>query len=280
MASRSPVTLVRAKTYLAPDGTSQPVKGSVEHFYHFLLGYLLPVVAHHIDKPLEHLLLQDCGPIMTTILRSVMGEMSVSFEVGDFKAREPKVYLPPWDHGVQDIVHFGRAVDSLRKIAWQKLDCCGTGGFRSVNLLLKRAESLPFYRTGGGAEIPGYGVGRRSIRNIDSLSRWLKYAGVDFQLYVPGNHSIWCQIRTFQGANAISGIRGAEWANVAWCSQRPMLRIIDPVKTGQLVGFLKSLDADFELRSATQKRPRDSFFQLLWFFLGRRRLFSQRTVFP
>ncbi len=53
------------------------------------------------------------------------------------------------------------------------------------------------------------------------LKEQLVGLGIPAVIYEPGQHSFRCQVRVFQDAKGIIGLRGAEFANLLWC-ERPI----------------------------------------------------------
>jgi hypothetical protein len=127
--------------------------------------------------------------------------------------------LDDWGHRIVNRKPLWVAVEHLRRIAQEKKDCCEIPETGPQHLLLRRADTPDFFKRGGGAQIEGYGVSRRSVRNIEFLTWGLRIVRPGVSVYCAGEHSFWCQIRTFSSARAISGMWGAEWANVCWAAE-------------------------------------------------------------
>jgi hypothetical protein len=49
------------------------------------------------------------------------------------------------------------------------------------------------------------------------LKEQLVGLGIPAVIYEPGQHSFRCQVRGFQDARGIIGLRGAEFVNLLWC---------------------------------------------------------------
>lgn len=241
-------------TYVRDDaftGVSKKVAGSREHFFHFLIGYLLPIV--HAQRRYQHgtFLVLDCGPLMTPILRETLNRLNFSFQIVPPHAIKTPVYVEPWDHpqheGWDSIsTRALRSAADLVSAAWRAHTCEQPVCPRSANLLLQRSAAHEYY-VSGPAEIKGYGLSRRGVTNWSEVQMVLKDRGIDHAVYEPGRHSLGCQIAAFQQARRIVGMRGAEWANTVWCHAGARARILDPAPPATLLtDLLHRLDVHHE----------------------------------
>ena len=57
----------------------------------------------------------------------------------------------------------------------------------------------------------------RVIGDDEMLKEKLVDVGIPAVIYEPGQHSFRCQVRVFQDARGVVGLRGAEFANLLWC---------------------------------------------------------------
>jgi hypothetical protein len=226
---RAAPTLVRndrfTDTWRRPRGV---VGGSREHFFHFLVGYLLPVTHVVRVRGLRRFRVLDCGPLMTPLLVGTLERLGLAFEVSPNHRVRRSMAVPAWDHGWDDVGAVHRAVAQIRAAWSQDPECSERDCPRSANLLIMRSAPDPYYEPGGGTERPGYGVARRSITNLREVSTALIGAGIEHDLYEPGRHSLGCQIASFGRADVLVGIRGAEWANLVWSSPAVRALILDP----------------------------------------------------
>lgn len=203
-----------------------PISSSIEHYYHFLLGYLLPVVDYLLISrgPLR---LLDCGPLMDPILEETLDRLGVASKRWNPLWRGDVIELPRWDEQLPALNQLTEAV-AATATAWKGTwSCRGSQCRQAPHLLLDRSATHPYY-VSARARIPTYGVSRRAINNVDSISVELSELGVDHLVYAPGEHTLGCQIDTFRGAQKISGIRGAEWANLVWLSSGIDVRVVFP----------------------------------------------------
>lgn len=57
----------------------------------------------------------------------------------------------------------------------------------------------------------------RVLRGDEVLKEQLVEVGIPTVIYEPGQHSFRCQVRVFQDAKGVVGVRGAEFTNLLWC---------------------------------------------------------------
>lgn len=215
-------------------------RGSKEHFFHFLLGYLLPLVHLQSKHRFKRFLALDCGPILTPILEETLARLGYKFRiVGPYAIQRP-IFLDPWDHGWtghRDFDSVRHAVDLVRK-AWCNNPHFGTEcPPLSKNLLIRRSRPHQFYLD-GSAEIKGYGTSRRGMSNLEEVSDYLTHNNVSHSIYEPGAHCLGCQIQAFSTAHRLLGFRGAEWANLIWSTPEVRVRMLDHNPPARLVGRL------------------------------------------
>jgi len=86
--------------------------GSKEHFWHFLLGYLLPSIHYYFNnirlesKPNDQntiLIYRDCGPLMNPIIKEIADLLDIPFDIqkeDEFRKKNISnqiIYMPRWD---------------------------------------------------------------------------------------------------------------------------------------------------------------------------------------
>lgn len=79
--------------------------GSKEHYWHFMLGYLLPSL-HHILKISDSspacapkFIFEDCGPVMNGLIKEVADLFSIQYRIEQTQSTSPAnvVTVPRWD---------------------------------------------------------------------------------------------------------------------------------------------------------------------------------------
>ena len=96
-----------------------------------------------------------------------------------------------------------RALKSMVSRRWS--ESC-SGEYQKKVLIIRRPRTARQTRVLGGDEL---------------LKEQLVGLGIPAVIYEPGQHSFRCQVRVFQDAKGIIGLRGAEFANLLWC-ERPI----------------------------------------------------------
>jgi len=241
----------RRPTYVRDDsftGTSKdPVPGSREHYFHFLLGYLLPLVHTLTTDAVEEYSVLDCGPVMTPILSETLKRLDLPCEVVPPSRAKRRRFLPSWDRGWESTAAVRATVEQV-VAAWRDYECDQPDCPASENIILQRSPPPAYYLAGGGAEAPGYGTERRAISNLADVEAFLAEQSVDHAIYEPGRHCLGCQIAVFRQARRIAGMRGAEWANVIWSRPGQRARMLDPSPPARrLTKLFEVLGIDFDV---------------------------------
>lgn len=225
--------------------------GSREHYFHFLLGYLLPLIHEQETRQFEFFRTLDCGPLMTPILDKTLSLLGYDFEIVEKPGIGAPVFLKNWDYEWEDRCAAEKTIQKI-KTAWSKESCCHEDE-HAEQLILVRSQPTNYYIT-GDAEIKGYGTSRREIVNWREVLDYLKANGVLVSAYEPGSHSLGCQIRTFARAKKIVGMRGAEWANVVWCEKLDAL-VFDPhPPANTLISLLRRKNVSYQFHYTGQAK--------------------------
>jgi len=199
-----------ARVLLVPDQ-----QGSVEHFYHFLLGYLLPCVVWLERHPGTPVTVRDCGPLTPwfDLIRpwadvEVVSPGTMLQWVVD--RRQRRAILPPLD---DPELFDGRQlrVFATRIRAGVGVGMALPGGGTVVS---DRGPADPFYAS-PAAEVRTAGSERRSVPNMADIARELEQDGavrlVDAALLAPRD-----QVATFAAARTLVGQHGAGLAHMVW----------------------------------------------------------------
>ncbi len=231
--------------------------GSREHYFHFLIGYLLPLIWEQNKRQLDAFNVLDCGPIITPILSETLSRLGYNFEIKTVSEVNHKIYVEPWDIEWYNNINPDKlfTVVNLVTKAWEQFTCYNDNCATSENLLIQRSNPHSYYLD-GSAERHGYGLSRRGITNMDEISTQLFKKGTNHSIYLPGNHCLGCQIKTFSKTNRLFGLRGAEWANLVWANSDVKVLIVDPKPPAVFVtNLLTSLGMQYEFLNVKNSHP-------------------------
>ena len=203
-----------------------PDQGSIEHYYHFLLGYLLPLT-WFARSAREVIRIIDCGPVMNRILEETLSSCGFRWEYWDrWKPFVRVADLPRWDFFRDDPSEFSSAITSLSARLNAAPDCPRSDCPKEENLFLLRSPEPDFYTSEGAALIKGYGSGTRKFANVDEVQDELNAKGIRYSAYEPGGHNLKCQMISFRSASRVFGIRGAEFSNVIWMKRDSVIHLV------------------------------------------------------
>lgn len=194
-------------------------QGTPEHFYHFFLGYFMPLVLWQERTAATDVAVRDCGPmnVWFDLLRDgtdvelmppgVMLERLLSH-------RQERVILHDWDNPTR---FHRRSLEAFTQAVLPRvMDGAGApegSGARRITLLERRAN--PDYYHSDAAETPGGGSQWRSVPNIDEIADALASLGdvriVDTAELTPAE-----QVRTLHATDLLVAQHGAGLANMVW----------------------------------------------------------------
>jgi hypothetical protein len=254
--------------------------GSVEHFHHFLLGFLTPLICHARatwqNPKYRTVLIRSCGPMDGIIrqLRSPRLRIVQRVEhrlMGDGRSRLGTmlrgVALGSGDRRYMDlrgydypVVYNARAFSSahagLRELLGPEIDAARAAleakfppGARKI-LAIDRGEPDPFYLS-ASAEARQAGTARRSIPNhrqmVEELTRRLGFV-LSLKLEAMPLAE---QIALFSSVDMVIAQHGAALSNLIWA--RPGTGVVEIMpktmpKEVQDVGFFSHLAACMRLK--------------------------------
>lgn len=219
--------------------------GSVEHFYHFLFGYLLPFIeACHPLRDTRRFLLRDCGP-----MNRLMDEMA-GFEIRRWPAGMvlaavvgsnpslaavarlvPPGFDVPQAYDAARLRGLRRLVTALFAAALAAADARHPAAADDrLVLLVDRAPPDPFYAS-GRAEAPGAGAQRRSIPNMAELQAVLAVRHRTLLVRLE-ELPFFDQVLLFSRAWRVVGQHGAGLAHMIWAREDAGLVEAVPTRPG------------------------------------------------
>lgn len=209
--------------------------GSVEHFFHFLLGYLCPALLAIEDLGLDRVTMRQCGPLDSwlDLLRSRCDVEIIPPRVLAQRARDdrrPRVMLPAMDDpGSFD----GDAIGRFAALMRTAIGVGGSGPSEPRTIVLDRVAPDPFYSL-PDAEIPTAGAERRSLPNAADVAAAIPRAvRMSPELMDPV-----AQVRAFDAACAVVGQHGAGLAHMIWLpAGRAVVELMPPMPPRQRTIF-------------------------------------------
>jgi hypothetical protein len=218
--------------------------GSCEHYYHFLLGFLAPLVnllyVDHGVTDRDEVLVRSCGPMdrllddlhspkLRLLDKNQHLALRSQFAPGDRLVLHGFDLPEDYDAAVfrnvfmamQSLLH-----DQIREDA-ASLEEMWDGTPRV--LLIERLPSLPYYNT-AASEIKKSGAQRRSIGNHLELQRRLAGEFGHCLNVSLEDSSLARQIALFSAADVIVAQHGAALANLIWA--RPQTCVVEICPTG------------------------------------------------
>ena len=197
-------------------------QGTPEHFYHFFLGYFMPLVLWQERSGASEVAVRDCGPMNAwfDLLRQgtdvemmppgVMLERVLSH-------RQERVILHDWDNPTRfhrrSLDEFTQAV-LPRAVDAASPSSSSTAGRTPRITLLERRPNPEYYHS-GTAETPGGGSEWRSVPNIDDIADALAPLG-DARIVDTAELEPRDQVRTIRDTDLLIAQHGAGLANLVW----------------------------------------------------------------
>lgn len=212
--------------------------GSCEHFYHFMLGYLLPLATYLARRGIADnwsIALRSCGPL-DRILRELDLPGLLLCERFTHAAFKEIVACAPWaaideirgfDFGhlpaervLYDVAGIKTGTDFLRRrlasavdTATARIDAAWSG--RPRVLMIERGESDPFYQS-SLAELKTSANQRRSIGNHTELAAAMAAAFPGFRNLQIETTSLAEQVAWFGLTDILVAQHGAALSNILW----------------------------------------------------------------
>lgn len=202
--------------------------GARDHFFHFLMGYVLPSLSRALVVAGRDVSFEPCGPLLDVKLADVCGLMGLNLVPRDLSDGFTPVVAQRWDNWLFRldgsppppalIAAFQRTTDPVRTAVLKRAADVAPPGPEAGDyiIVLQRSPTHTYYRMGGHASIPGYGSERRQLRNVGAVAEAIEQAGFPVRLVDMGSVPFAEQVALFRDAKAVIGARGAEFAHLFW----------------------------------------------------------------
>ena len=219
--------------------------GSVEHYYHFLLGFLVPLIVWDTRErkcKSNKVYIRSCG-IMDQLLvdAGIVGLEFVDKVVHEDQSSKTSLFsecsfvdkLGYDTSKYYSYADFSAASQILNKslaneiLAYLGEFDAGISAEEPVIVMIDRAPSDPFYLS-EACENEGSGASRRSISNFEELSLQVSLNYKNVMSVTLEGRPLAYQIALFKSAGIVIAQHGAAMANLIWCSPGTSLIEIYP----------------------------------------------------
>lgn len=196
-------------------------QGTPEHFYHFFLGYFMPLALWQERTGTTQVAVRDCGPMnvwfdllspetdLEMMAPGVMLERVMSH-------RQERVILHDWDNPTR--FHRRSLADFASVVLPRVVAPAPREAHDRPSITLLERRPNPEYFHSPAAETPGGGSQWRSVPNIDEIADALAPLGevsiVDTAELSPAE-----QIRTLHATDLLVAQHGAGLANMVWMTE-------------------------------------------------------------
>ena len=203
-------------------------QGSVEHFYHFLLGYFVPLVLWQDKTGETTFTVRDCSPMnawfellhpdthLNYIAPGVMLERYLSH-------RQERTVLHDWDNPER---FHSRSLRRVSDVIWSRIALETSVQEAAPIVIITRGAESDFYRS-ESCEVAGSANRLRSIPNIEGLANTLSKLGnvevLDLASLPPES-----QVARMRNTKLVVAQHGAGLANAMWLPDEAAVLEIKP----------------------------------------------------
>jgi hypothetical protein len=194
--------------------------GSVEHFYHFFFGALVPLANYlSTDDRKDLCFVRSCGPMNRHLLNLNLDSLVIVDKASI--ARLAKVFKRTLLHGFDEPQYYDRGIFlRSRDFIMKHFNKAPIGG-RDKTLepasivLVERGVGDPYYSS-SLSEAKSSGKSRRSVPNIEEIALALRKHGKNGNVFQLESMSLEEQSRIFGSAQIVVAQHGAALANIMW----------------------------------------------------------------
>lgn len=232
--------------------------GSVQHYYHFLLGFLLPLM-HALedldaDPDTEAVFVRSCGPMDRLLLELDSRKLRIIdpdlhrdpeklqalLSLPELQRRSIEGFDSLTEFDPQPIVQAATAVRARLGASTRP------GPSTPSGIVLIQRSLNPFYKS-PQSEIRCNGTERRSIPNFDELRDALEAGFGPVETVILEDASLARQIDLFGGAGIVVAQHGAALGNMVWMDPRAtVVEIFPPDCPNCFMGLARALGLGFE----------------------------------
>ncbi len=186
--------------------------GSAQHYFHFLLGFLIPLYEYYVKTQDQEIIVKDCGP-----MNRMINELLPHVTIGEFEYPDVSIHGYDW-HDAYNYNVFSLFVNFVKTQSQFT--------YKTADIILIDRGFDPFYHS-EKAEIPTSGNNRRSIINQKELYQSLcnKFPNTSIINIQLENLPLIEQCHMFSKCKLIIGQHGAGLANMIFMN--PGMSVIE-----------------------------------------------------
>ncbi len=214
---------------------------SVEHYYHFTLGFLVPLVLRHIEAEAETcFLVRSCGPMDTHVRALGLANLEIVTKAEWFALRATRSCgLEPISGYDSPEFYDGAAFAHVRDAMWRTFDAAGPPD--AAILMIARGASPDYYQS-EAAEARTSANLRRTVPNLADVARALAAANLDCRVEELETWPLGAQIRLFARTRTLVAQHGAALVNMIWMAPGATVVEINPKSADdEFVDFFRRL---------------------------------------
>jgi hypothetical protein len=228
--------------------------GSVQHYYHYLLGFLMPLCINW-----DRIQRENCNSTIMVRSCALMDKLTREFNFKNFN-------IVDYDPSFSDIINAQRignvdrvieldgydfpkyydiaAFIKFKEFVYKHLEINTSGEYSKV-LLIDRLPPDPFYTSNNSEyKVASAGADRRSIPNIPDIKKCTDDILGATYVAALENMTLSSQIQLFSSADVIIAQHGASMANLIWA--KPGTHVIEIIPK-QMMGHIAIFDYFGEL---------------------------------
>ena len=206
--------------------------GSVEHYYHFVLGFMVPLLLRPQPPRGTSVVVRSCGPMdahllalglpwLTIIPKAAWREQQLA---GHVQVDQASGFD---DQDCYDPASFQR----VRDLLWQRIGVCDPSPDRAV-LLIKRGRSPDYYQS-EAVEIKASAELRRTVPNMPELEARFAQAGWPVRTVELETAPLRDQVALFARSRILVAQHGAALVNMLWMAPGAAIIEINPLSPSE-----------------------------------------------
>lgn len=217
--------------------------GSVEHYFHFVLGFMAPLLLREAGEAGVIRLVRSCGPMDVHLEALRLPDVRVlpkpAFQALIEASPAPVERL----HGLDAPEFFDAAkLRRLRQIVLRRFDVEEAAPGPAL-LMINRGKSPDFYQSAEAEKKKSAGL-RRSVPNMAELHAAVLAAGFTARLMELENATLHDQVRLFARTRTLVAQHGAALVNMLWMPAGGSVVEINPMLEGtKYVHYFRDLAA-------------------------------------